>query len=221
MLPITNDTVADLACIQQDICGTKYTMRELHRTSHWRTRDDSIVTFVKNERIVIQDAKNILFHDAGDRVALLLLLGLRPDSSNGDSEQWPLQQFICVNTHLLFPHNEYSTKIRMREITKILGFVESYKQNDLCKSTCKRSDVRLPVIITGDFNGGPRGSVYKYVKSQNYRSAIEEAFADRTHEGPERRWVTHKSHLGKNVAVDHVSDFFTMLITEILLAVAC
>ena len=27
-------------------------------------------------------------------------------------------------THLLFPHNTYSTQIRKREMTKILGFVE-------------------------------------------------------------------------------------------------
>ena len=104
-------------------------MRELRRTAHWRTRDDSIVTFVKSDRIVIQDAKNILFHDAGDRVALLLLLGLRSGGSAeaaaaaaaaGVETAAPLQQFICINTHLLFPHNEFSTKIRMREITKIL-----------------------------------------------------------------------------------------------------
>ena len=96
-------------------------MRELRRTAHWRTRDDSIVTFVKSDRIVIQDAKNILFHDAGDRVALMLLLGLRSEREPGGRESVvPLQQFICINTHLLFPHNEYSTKIRMREITKIL-----------------------------------------------------------------------------------------------------
>lgn len=212
-------------CFQRSIEGTKYSMRELRRTSHWRTRDDSIVTLVKNDRLVIQDSKNILFHDCGDRVALLLLLGLRPsastssDSSSSSSQPQPLRQFLCVNTHLLFPHNEFSTKIRMREITKILGFVETYKQKDLCRSVCDRSDVRLPVIITGDFNGGPRGSVYKFIKSQNYRSAVEDYFAsvdavrtlpssasslasDAGH-GP-RRWVTHKSHLGKSVAVDHV-----------------
>ena len=111
--------------MQQGIKGLKYTMRELRRTAHWRTRDDSIVTFVKSDRIVIQDAKNILFHDAGDRVALLLLLGLRSGGSAeaaaaGVETAAPLQQFICINTHLLFPHNEFSTKIRMREITKIL-----------------------------------------------------------------------------------------------------
>jgi len=201
-----------LICFQHHVKGTKYTMRELRRTSHWRTRDDSIVTFVKNSKLVIQDAKNILFHDCGDRVALLLLIGLLPQ--NHTDHLQPLQQFLCVNTHLLFPHNEYSTKIRMREITKILGFIEAYKQRDLCTTVCGRSDVRLPIIITGDFNGGPRGSVYKFIKSQNYRCAVEEVLAkDDVAEGVQKvgvspalskRWVTHMSHLGKSVAVDHV-----------------
>ena len=81
--------------------------------------------------------------------------------------------------------------------------MESYKQNDLCQGICDRADVRLPIIIAGDFNGGPRGSVYKFIKSQNYRCAAEDVLL--------RRWVTHKSHLGHDVAVDHVRHPFMSL----------
>ena len=70
----------------------------------------------------------------------------------------PYQQLLCVNTHLLFPHNEYSSKIRLREVTKILGFIESYRQVNLCTTICGRSDVRIPVILCGDFNGSPNGT---------------------------------------------------------------
>ena len=94
----------------------------------------------------------VLFHDCGDRVAQMLLLALTPPATTG-VENLPTQQFLLVNTHLLFPHNEQSTKIRLREITKLLGFVESYRQRELCSSLCGRSDVRIPVIITGDLNG--------------------------------------------------------------------
>ena len=101
-------------------------MKSLPRTSHWRKRDDGLVVFVKEERVFIQDYRDILFHDCGDRVAqmLLLLCGLRltgifeDEDEDVTRDEMPLQQFICVNTHLLFPHNEYSSKIRMREATK-------------------------------------------------------------------------------------------------------
>ena len=36
------------------------------------------------------------------------------------------------------------------------------------------TQVRLPVIIAGDFNGSPRGAVHRFARSQNYYSAFEE-----------------------------------------------
>ena len=246
------DTHADIICLQEFWSGSDvlkqlyidylckpnahndspYSMRILTRTSYWRSRGDSIAIFVKNDSLEIQDVQEILFHDCGDRVALMLLLGLRSSGQNtpsispppssslssiqtdpssatdassspsslstdqlpptmslvddqgpqlcttDSSQERPLQRFICVNTHLLFPHNPYSSQIRLREITKILGFIEAYKQKDLCSTVCDRADVRLPVIIAGDFNGSPKGSVYKYIRSQNFRSAMEEFYND-------------------------------------------
>lgn len=153
---------ADIICLQEYwsgsdklrdlyksiLCGPKgagYTFTEQRRTSHWRMRDDGLACFVKDERIVVQDTRAILFHDCGDRVAQMLLLALRPPI--GAPVNTPAQQFICVNTHLLFPHNEYSTKIRLRELAKILGFVESYRMRELCSTICGRSDVST-VICT-------------------------------------------------------------------------
>ena len=164
------DTKADVICLQEFWCGSPetrklykdllcgpkgggYTLKELRRTSHWRQRDDGLACLVRDDRLVIQDTRHILFHDCGDRVAQMLLLALRPPK--GSPKNTPSQQFIVVNTHLLFPHNEYSTKIRLREMAKILGFVDFYRVRELCSTICGRSDVRLPVIIAGDFNGSP------------------------------------------------------------------
>ena len=84
-------------------CGAGYKMRELRRTSHWRTRQDGLAVFIKESRVALQDARDILFHDCGDRVAQMLLLAMKPPE--GAPPTFPAQQFICVNTHLLFPHN--------------------------------------------------------------------------------------------------------------------
>jgi Ca2+-binding EF-hand superfamily protein len=146
------------------------------------------------DRLVVQDTKDILFHDCGDRVAQMLLLAIRSDD-NSDL----YQQFMLVNTHLLFPHNQYSTKIRLREMTKIMGFTETYRQRELCTTVCGRSDVKIPIIICGDFNGSPKGEVYKYVKSQNYKSIYEDCDVI-----PLDKAITHRSHLNKNVLVDHI-----------------
>ena len=158
---------ADIICLQEYwsgseelrslyktmLCGPKgagYTFTEQRRTSHWRIRDDGLACFVKDARIVVQDTRAILFHDCGDRVAQMLLLALRPPI--GAPASTPAQQFICVNTHLLFPHNEYSTKIRLRELAKILGFVESYRMRELCSTICGRSDVSSSKNIAMSFS---------------------------------------------------------------------
>jgi endonuclease/exonuclease/phosphatase family metal-dependent hydrolase len=228
---------ADIICLQEfwsqceplrnlfvSKLSSQYLMKELRRTSHWRTRDDGLAVFINKDRLRLLDSKDILFHDCGDRVAQLLLLGLKPADGAAVEDPADNKQFICINTHLLFPHNEYSTKIRVREVSKILDFVEAYRQTDLCKSICGRSDVRLPVIIAGDFNGSPKGAVFQLMQSQNYRSAQEEYWcttgseyclgsssntAAATTPSPEgissrSRWVSHKSHRNEIIPVDHV-----------------
>jgi hypothetical protein len=155
------ETRADIICLQEywtqsesirnlykKRLGSRYTIRELPRTSHWRTRDDGLAMFVNYERLLLQDARDIYYHDCGDRVAQLLLLALKPSPEYSHIPS-AYHQFICCNTHLLFPHNAYSTNIRVREISKLLDFIESYRQRELCDSICGRSDVRIPVIIAG------------------------------------------------------------------------
>jgi hypothetical protein len=135
-----------------------------------------------------------VFHDAGVRVAKLLLLALVPDDPS-----LPPQQLIVVNTHLLFPHDHYSRQIRKREMTKILGYVCEYRRTTLCSSTSGRSpgDVKLPVLIAGDFNGSPTGSVQSLMLEKHYQNAFVE------HTG-NLNWVSHKNHKQTVVPVDHV-----------------
>ena len=204
-------TNSDVICLQEFWCASEdikqlyrekfssYTLKELPRTSHWRSREDGLAVLVKESKVILQDYRNILFHDCGDRIAQLLLLAIKPVDSLGNLlPNIPHQQLICVNTHLLFPHNEYSTKIRLREVTKILGFIESYRQINLCTTICGRSDVRIPIIIAGDFNGSPKGACHKYIRSQNYKSAVEQITPS------SESWISHRSHLKKNVPVDHI-----------------
>lgn len=206
---------ADIICLQEFWSGNDkmrdiyidglkkegYSFSELRRTNHWRQRSDGLACFVKDERVVLQDTRQICFHDCGDRVAQLLLLAVFGKDQDSDKKV-PPQQLLLVNTHLLFPHNEFSSRIRLREMTKILGFVESYRQIEMCSDVCGRADVRVPVILTGDLNGTPQGNTYQYVRSQNFASAMELCWGQNSEKW--KKWVSHKSHLGTIVGVDHV-----------------
>ena len=85
--------------------------------------------------IRVSDRHDIFFRDLGDRVALLLRLDcskldgaapLNPCSPSAPRPA-PAAEVLLVNTHLLFPHERYFDVIRMRELRKILGFIELYR----------------------------------------------------------------------------------------------
>ena len=78
-------------------------------------------------------------------------------------------------------------------------------------------------LLLGDFNGSPRGTVFKYMKSQGYKSAQEQYWNKQDSnyytdislqqtDGNRRAdirnrwetWISHKSHRGDSIAVDHV-----------------
>eukprot|EP01031_Cornospumella_fuschlensis_P039676 gene39676-48307_t len=227
---------ADIMCIQEfwsanaalrklyeeKLCGPngKYSPYYINRTSHWRARKDGLAIFVSKNRIKVEDVKHIYFHDCGDRVALCLLCAYTPPPPPSPSSSMTLtavkkQYFLVVNTHLLFPHNEYSSRIRLREAAKILGYVYAYQQsvcvNDQCKDggmgavhgeqRASGQQTRLPVILAGDFNGSPNGGVYRYLLSQNFQPSLLE---DEGHPGGGGKVITHRNHRGDEVNVDQI-----------------
>eukprot|EP00981_Chlorochromonas_danica_P002423 scaffold471_cov318-Ochromonas_danica.AAC.14 len=221
---------ADIICIQEfwsgspairalyeeALCNGKYQSYYIERTAHWSERKDGLAVFIRCKKFVVEDRRDIYFHDCGDRVALMLVLGLIPKDPLAK-----LQRFICVNTHLLFPHDDSCSKIRLREVTKLIGYIEAYKLRQLCADVCVRGDVRLPVIIAGDFNGDYRGHVYRFMKCQNFHSAYED-YCSTSSEASFTKWISHRNHRKDLTAVDHIfysnSSWQT---TEALKSTAC
>lgn len=65
--------------------------------------------------------KELLFNDFGDRVAQLLhVQSALPlmQSQNGDAQQ----EFLIVNTHLLFPHDSSLSIVRLNQVGKLDRF---------------------------------------------------------------------------------------------------
>eukprot|EP00283_Hemiselmis_rufescens_P004714 CAMPEP_0173423418 /NCGR_PEP_ID=MMETSP1357-20121228/3729_1 /TAXON_ID=77926 /ORGANISM="Hemiselmis rufescens, Strain PCC563" /LENGTH=627 /DNA_ID=CAMNT_0014386531 /DNA_START=23 /DNA_END=1906 /DNA_ORIENTATION=+ len=155
----------------------RYTWSQLERTGE---RGDGLVTLVK-DRISVRDRRDIIFRDLGDRVAMLLRLQV-PIAA---PEEGSTAEIVVVNTHLLFPHQPYFSIIRLRELRKILGFLELYRQQH-------RQD--LPILIAGDFNGTPLEAHYNFMRQRNFTASC----------GPETEWVTHRNHLGEMLCVDYV-----------------
>jgi len=109
----------------QRLCEERgYKLVEVERTNQ---RGDGVACFVSS-RVELVDSRPILFLDCGDRVGLLCRVRVKDEDEEGrEGEEKEQCDVLVVNTHLLFPHNPYSSRIRLREVQKILGFIDKYK----------------------------------------------------------------------------------------------
>jgi len=185
---------ADVACVQEfwhassevrsawvdALTAAGYATRITKRTNG---RCDGLLTAVKTSTFEVLDVRDVLFNDCGDRVACVSRVRRRG------------LEALVVNTHLLFPHNANSSLIRLREVFKILEYVKSMMEEP------EMAGRKVPVIITGDFNGSNRGRVYRFLTSQGFVNALDSC---QLRDGCETPWVSHLNHHGECVGVDHM-----------------
>ena len=167
-----------------------YVSFKLGRTNN---RGDGLLIAVQREYFNILNYKELHFNDCGDRVAQLLHVELAfPFSKWRNSEI--RQEILIVNTHLLFPHDATLSLVRLKQVYKILQYVESY-QNDFQLKP-------MPIMLCGDWNGSKRGHVYKFLRSQGFVSSYDTAhhYTDADAD----KWVSHRNHRGNICAVDFI-----------------
>ncbi|KAI5083846.1 hypothetical protein GOP47_0000015 [Adiantum capillus-veneris] len=155
-------------------------------------RGDGLVTAIRGNKLMVLDYKELLFNDCGDRVAQFFRLCTKFSGSRRSHGVG--MEFLLVNTHLLFPHDFNYCLVRLRQVYKILKFIEQYRREH-CLTT-------VPVILCGDWNGSKRGRVYKFLRSQGYLSSYDTAH-DYT-DADSQRWISHKNHRGNICEVDFI-----------------
>jgi endonuclease/exonuclease/phosphatase family metal-dependent hydrolase len=170
---VENDQVVDMF---KSRLLQRYQWRQLNRSNR---RGDGLVTLVRHG-ITISDHRDIIFRDLGDRVALLLYLTL--PSRTPDS---PPLRFSVVNTHLVFPHYQYFSIISLRELRKILAYLEMYRL---------LTGQDGPAAICGDFNSTPSQGQYELLRARGWRASCP----------PGTPWITHATHEGRSICCDYV-----------------
>ncbi|CAI5515875.1 unnamed protein product [Closterium sp. Naga37s-1] len=102
-------------------------------------------------------------------------------------------EVLVINTHLLFPHNANSSVIRLREVYKILEYVDAYKHAHGLHA--------LPILLAGDLNGPLDGEVCRFLRSQGFVSCYDSV---QSGDDTDNNWVSHRNHRGEEVGVDFV-----------------
>ncbi|KAG6382478.1 hypothetical protein SASPL_157853 [Salvia splendens] len=152
-----------------------------------------LLTAVHKDYFRVINHRELLFNDFGDRVAQLLHVELNaPFSQNLNCHVH--QELLIVNTHLLFPHNSSMCLERLRQVYKILQYVESYQKENKLKP--------LPILLCGDWNGSKRGHIYKFLRSQGFVSSYDTAH--QYTDADAHKWVSHRNHRGNICGVDFI-----------------
>ncbi|XP_050238697.1 uncharacterized calcium-binding protein At1g02270-like [Mercurialis annua] len=181
---------------QHSLGDAGYITFQLGRTNN---RGDGLLTAVHKDYFRVLNYQELLFNDFGDRVAQLLhvqsavpFLQNQMQNLNGNSPQ----EFLIVNTHLLFPHDSSLSIVRLHQVYKILQYVETYQRENKLS--------HMPIILCGDWNGSKRGHVYKFLRSQGFVSSYDIAHQYTDNDSDAHKWVSHRNHRGNICGVDFI-----------------
>ncbi|RID49120.1 hypothetical protein BRARA_I05582 [Brassica rapa] len=182
----------ELANMYHDRLATAgYDIFQLPRTNR---RGDGLLTAIHKDYFELVNYRELLFNDFGDRVAQLLHVKSVVPFPSFNGKQDVQQEVLIVNTHLLFPHDSTLSIARLRQVYKILEYLEAYqKENKL---------THIPIILCGDWNGSKRGHVYKFLRSQGFISSYD--VAHQYTDSDAHKWVSHRNHRGNICGVDFI-----------------
>ncbi|KDP28387.1 hypothetical protein JCGZ_14158 [Jatropha curcas] len=177
---------------QERLRDAGYITFQLARTNK---REDGLLTAVHKDYFSVLNYHELLFNDFGDRVAQLLHVQSAVPLTQNRKGNAP-QEFLIVNTHLLFPHDSSLSIVRLHQVYKILQSVETYQREN------KKS--HMPIILCGDWNGSKRGHVYKFLRSQGFVSSYDIAHQYTDSDADAHKWVSHRNHRGNICGVDFI-----------------
>lgn len=156
--------------------SSKYSPYYVRRT---HGLDDGLAIFVDRTHFQVIDQVDLLLHDIGNRVGLLLHL------------QFNGQDLLLVNIHLTFPHNAYDRRLRLTQMKQFLHLIEEYQTKKNLLKQCS-------IILCGDFNeASDNDPVYQYMLQQSFQSSYLIVH------GTEPK-VTHLTHRNEQLGVDFI-----------------
>ncbi|XP_059627772.1 uncharacterized calcium-binding protein At1g02270-like isoform X2 [Cornus florida] len=165
-----------------------------YRLARTNNRGDGLLTAVHQNNFRVLNYRECQFNDIGDRVAQLLHVELLVSLQNESADI--VKGAIVVNTHLIFPHDSSYCFLRLKQVYKILQYIESY---------CHENHLPpVPIILCGDWNGSKKGNVYKFLRSQGFISSYDTAHCYTDNDENSFKWVSHRNHRGDICGVDFI-----------------
>ncbi|RYR74909.1 hypothetical protein Ahy_A02g009620 isoform B [Arachis hypogaea] len=198
-----------------------YHLFKLARTNN---RGDGLLTAIHTKYLHVVNYRELFLNDFGDRVAQLLhVQSIAPVLQNQMGSLH--QEFLIVNTHLLFPHNSSLCIVRLHQVcpcfssdshmnfvfnlilafTVFVGSPNFGASGIVSKRKQAETDAYYTLRVSSlfdfaaiDWNGSKKGHVYKFLRSQGFVSSYD-SYAD-----SHKQWVSHRNHRGNICGVDFI-----------------
>lgn len=87
--------------------------------------DTGLLTAIRKEYLRVVNYQELLFNDFGDRVAQLIHVASVAPFSQNHKDSFH-QEFLIVNTHLLFPHDSSLSIARLHQVPNWSATYEPY-----------------------------------------------------------------------------------------------
>lgn len=155
------------------------------------SKKDGLGVLLKKGKFRVHGARGATLSRWGSRVGLLMDL----ETLAGATSEQEGQRIILLSTHLSFPHNRFDENQQHRQVSSLTRMLEAYVKG--CPALGGQRDVLQ--ILCGDFNVDLTNPVLGPIHALGFQHVREEGGRR-----DEANFVTHRTHRGDDVAVDHI-----------------
>jgi hypothetical protein len=163
--------------------GNQFDFYKFQRTGQ---KADGIAILLRKGEWVAAGERGKSLGSVGNRVVLMLRL-----KHVGKDAAGMAPEVLLANTHLTFPHSSFDRGVQQQQVSNLIAHVEKFALEANCPEG-------TPRVIVGDFNSEESDPVCSILRQAGYVTALS------SHSLLGARVVTHHTHRGDNVMVDHV-----------------
>jgi endonuclease/exonuclease/phosphatase family metal-dependent hydrolase len=163
------------------------------------SKKDGLGVLLKKGKFRVHAVRGATLSRWGSRVGLLMDLEATGDAGEGQTGEG--QRVVLLSTHLSFPHNRFDENQQHRQVLSLTRMLEAYVKG----REAAGGRQRMLQVLCGDFNVDLAHPVLDPIHALGFRHVLG-AGEGKALGGEEatRQLVTHRTHRGEDVAVDHI-----------------
>jgi len=169
------------------------------------SKKDGLGVLLKKGKFRVHAVRGATLSRWGSRVGLLMDLEATGGPGEGqEAAAGEGQRVVLLSTHLSFPHNRFDENQQHRQVLSLTRMLEAYVKG----REAAGGRQRMLQVLCGDFNVDLAHPVLDPIHALGFRHVLGagegKAGGRKATETASQQLVTHRTHRGEDVAVDHI-----------------